>query len=1036
MGRGGGGGGAAGRLFVSARRIAVEAEADLVVAGASFAGCAAALGAARRGARVVLVEPRTCPGYETAALYRPWMDAEALHHPPALLAPWIGAASRRVERGRRVALHPDTMKRGLEDVLLAAGVRLLYASQPVGVIRDGGRLAGVVVAGKWGRRAVLARAVADATEWGLVARLAGERFEPRWLLPDTVRAARTIEFTGCDPKALRAVPEGEWREGFLGPDHRLLEAWFDLALPSADLDGLMAAEIEARRRTVALVERLKAKVPGLRGAAFTHASYELGMASPWILARGPRVHSNLAVLSSAAEPNEAAAMGWFDPVAAARAGEAAAAKLAVAARKGPRPVARRCVAECGVPAASARREREAVRELGAPRGAGAKATVRVRAETIPVLDAADVVVAGGGTAGAVAAPVASGRGARTILVEMHSGLGGTGTIGGVNTYWYGFKNGYTAEVDCRYRRTARRVGATPAQTGHLDRLPDSGLWHVEAKMHALLEWSLEAGVKVRFRTTVAGTLVRGRAVAGVLVATPDGLAAVRAAVTVESTGDGDVAAHAGGAVEFGSRRDGLPLYWSLPPAAKPGVPTNSFAGWARVDDPADLTRAILAGRRRFMWWDHGPYLAPRESRHVTGSARVTLRDEFVHRRHADVVCLCHDGRDIKGQTSADWAWWGLDMGKVTAEIPYRAVVPVRLDGLVVGGKAYSASHEGLALARMQSDMQNLGGATGTAAAMAVRARVAPRRLPVKALQRALVADRALPRGILRRRALGDGAPSASGVARLVAGLTGRELNYAEDAWTLPERAPQPVALVCAAGRRALPALAAAYGKARGERRLLLARLLAWNGSRLGSRVLLDRLAAELAGGRLPELSSRHAPPPPDGTGMPLACRLLYTLGLAREPRVIPYMRRVAEMLDGSPRNLARYPSGAFYYTQAICLAAERLGRPEAVPALAILHAKPGLHGLTTKSFQPGVWDERSGYLEVAIGRAMARCGSPAGARILARYLGDARAYLAAHARAELVAVTGRDLGRDPAAWRRRLARVRRLAPRPWLARGE
>ncbi|MEK7767446.1 MAG: hypothetical protein AAB368_14550, partial [bacterium] len=156
-------------------------------------------------------------------------------------------------------------------------------------------------------------------------------------------------------------------------------------------------------------------------------------------------------------------------------------------------------------------------------------------------------------------------------------------------------------------------------------------------------------------------------------------------------------------------------------------------------------------------------------------------------------------------------------------------------------------------------------------------------------------------------------------ARLVAGLTGRELDYAPDDWKKPERAPQPIALLCAAGRRALPALAAAYRAARGERRFLLARLLAWNESRLGSPALLERLAAELAGERLPEGASRRAPPPPDGSNMPLACRLVYTLGLSREPRVVPFLARVAGRLDGSTANLARYGSGAFYYVQAVCL---------------------------------------------------------------------------------------------------------------------
>ncbi|MEK7767445.1 MAG: hypothetical protein AAB368_14545, partial [bacterium] len=104
---------------------------------------------------------------------------------------------------------------------------------------------------------------------------------------------------------------------------------------------------------------------------------------------------------------------------------------------------------------------------------------------------------------------------------------------------------------------------------------------------------------------------------------------------------------------------------------------------------------------------------------------------------------------------------------------------------------------------------------------------------------------------------------------------------------------------------------------------------------------------------------------------------------------------------------------------------ERLASPAAVPALRALHAKPGLHGLTTGSFQPGIWDERSGYLEVALGRALARCGSPEGARILVAYLADARAYLAAHARAELTAVLGRDLGANNPSGSRR-----RESPRP------
>jgi hypothetical protein len=66
---------------------------------------------------------------------------------------------------------------------------------------------------------------------------------------------------------------------------------------------------------------------------------------------------------------------------------------------------------------------------------------------------------------------------------------------------------------------------------------------------------------------------------------------------------------------------------------------------------------------------------------------------------------------------------------------------------------------------------------------------------------------------------------------------------------------------------------------------------------------------------------------------------------------------------------------------------------------------------------------------------MARCGSPEGARVLITYLDDARALYAAHARAELAAVAGEDLGGAPGPWTTWLARrPDGFPPRPWTAR--
>ncbi len=37
---------------------------------------------------------------------------------------------------------------------------------------------------------------------------------------------------------------------------------------------------------------------------------------------------------------------------------------------------------------------------------------------------------------------AARRGMHTVLAEMNPGLGGTGTYGGIHTYWYGRRVGY------------------------------------------------------------------------------------------------------------------------------------------------------------------------------------------------------------------------------------------------------------------------------------------------------------------------------------------------------------------------------------------------------------------------------------------------------------------------------------------------------------------------------------------------------------------------------------------------------------------
>ena len=79
------------------------------------------------------------------------------------------------------------------------------------------------------------------------------------------------------------------------------------------------------------------------------------------------------------------------------------------------------------------KRRELLKAATATAGALAIHPLAARADNVPSDDPqeADVIVVGGGTAGTIAAIQAARAGAKIVLVELGSQLGGTTTVGGV-----------------------------------------------------------------------------------------------------------------------------------------------------------------------------------------------------------------------------------------------------------------------------------------------------------------------------------------------------------------------------------------------------------------------------------------------------------------------------------------------------------------------------------------------------------------------------------------------------------------------------
>lgn len=194
----------------------------------------------------------------------------------------------------------------------------------------------------------------------------------------------------------------------------------------------------------------------------------------------------------------------------------------------------------------------------------------------------DVVVAGGGPAGAAAAVCAAREGAKVLLVESTGCLGGMGTSGLVTAFdpmangVEGLVGGFMREVvEELYARKFLGLGVTPEYW-----LKDYLRWtpfNAEGYKLVLDEKMTEAGVEVRFFTRVidADIDAGNRRVGGVVLNNIEGYTFIAARAFIDCTGDA-VLANLCGADCWEAGRD--------TPNIMPATLPSLFAGidWKRM----------------------------------------------------------------------------------------------------------------------------------------------------------------------------------------------------------------------------------------------------------------------------------------------------------------------------------------------------------------------------------------------------------------------------------------------------------------------
>lgn len=402
----------------------------------------------------------------------------------------------------------------------------------------------------------------------------------------------------------------------------------------------------------------------------------------------------------------------------------------------------------------------------------------------------DVAVVGGGLAGVMAAVAAAREGKKVILIEKYGFLGGMATAGLVYPFMRHFEipNRKPANAGLYFRLLEEIYalgGSDEAHSRH----------YKEEFMKIVLDRMVkQSGIKVLFHAKLCMAEREGRRICSVTVATISGMLKIRADIFIDATGNADLCAFAGLPYELGRPEDGLgqPMTlcfrlgnvdWSQFDKAGANRLYKQFREEGKIHNPREdilifhhpidhvmhfnTTRAVgfdptdveqvsevemllreqmlemylfmkqnIPGMRNCELLCSAVEAGIRESRRVVGLQQITAEDLLTARKYEDSIARGTYEIDIHNPAGSG-TYHATTPPNDYYTIPFRALIPVDMDNLIVAGRAICSTHEALAGIRIMPITTCMGEAAGIAAAMAVEAGVPIPQISVAQLQSAI-----------------------------------------------------------------------------------------------------------------------------------------------------------------------------------------------------------------------------------------------------------------------------------------------------------
>jgi ribulose 1,5-bisphosphate synthetase/thiazole synthase len=451
----------------------------------------------------------------------------------------------------------------------------------------------------------------------------------------------------------------------------------------------------------------------------------------------------------------------------------------------------------GCAAPPERGQRAATTVLSADKPAGSY--VLEPAKRIPVAYDVDVAVAGGGISGVFAALAAAREGAQTVLIERFGDVGGN-IGPGMNSPEadYGLIEGGHVIIQGAPKDTVKgdKAGLIKEFANRYFALKpdDTQRFLADSNRAVYVAFAMlqEAGVKLMLSAYAGDPIMENGKVRGVFVENKSGRQAVRAKVVIDATGEADVARRARAAIIWPSNTWELDHHsptgmgtWAVMAGVDPArLDGKKAAAFAWKKDIGQLAQIDCGGLRgigpeRYLMGIKAQLVRPHLKVDAANAEHISTLEaavrmyvfEYVQRCRENVPgcenayllfiapflgarggpCIdgeytltaqdCREGKQfddviyVYGEP-INLRYSGAHGGYKWPDVPYRVMIPKKLDGLIAVGRSASCIPD--TLLRVRESAMYLGQTGGIAAALAARAGLEPRAVDIKQLQRRLL----------------------------------------------------------------------------------------------------------------------------------------------------------------------------------------------------------------------------------------------------------------------------------------------------------